>query len=256
MSGRFDGLAERYRRYRPGYREAAMAVIGAACRAAGFADRSALDVGAGTGIATRALAAALDPGWRLLAVEPGLDMRQTAARELRAEPNISVLDGAAEALPAADGSIAVVQTAQALHWFDRPAFYAEAGRVLVPDGFLFVLYNDRDPESAPVRDLDALMEREMPGYSRRYRSFDYPAELTRLAWAAETANHRFAWVRRLTPEDFAELMLSRSLAKPWTAAVGEAEARRQLIDLARRHAGADGIVRQPYVTRLALARRA
>jgi SAM-dependent methyltransferase len=149
----------------------------------------------------------------------------------------------------------VVQTAQALHWFDRPAFYAEVGRVLVPGGFLFVLYNDRDPDAPLIREFEALMEGEIPDYSRHYRSFDYPAELAGLSWAIEATSNRFKWVWRLAPEDFAELMLSRSLAKPWTRAVGEAEARARLTALARSHGAADGSVLLPYFTRLAQARR-
>jgi SAM-dependent methyltransferase len=37
-----------------------------------------------------------------------------------------------------DASCDVVTVAQALHWFDRPRFYAEAHRVLRPDGLLAV----------------------------------------------------------------------------------------------------------------------
>lgn len=256
MSTRFDGLAERYRQYRPDYPEAAMAAIGVACRQGRFADRVALDIGAGTGISTRALAAELGPDWRILAVEPGGDMRRTAERDLDASTGIAVVDGTAEALPAADGSVAAVLTAQALHWFDRAAFYAEAGRVLGRHGFLFVLYNDRVAEAPLIQAFDALMEAETPGYSRDYRSFDYPAEIAGLDWAAEVAGHAFPWVWRITTEAFAGLMLSRSLSKPWVAAVGETAAHDRLITLAGAHAEAGGLVPMPYVTRLTRARRA
>src|SRR5260370_4536390 len=40
----------------------------------------------------------------------------------------------AEASGLSAGSVALVTVAQALHWLHRPAFYAEARRVLMPDG--------------------------------------------------------------------------------------------------------------------------
>ncbi len=44
----------------------------------------------------------------------------------------------AEASGLADASVDLIAVAQALHWFDRPRFYAEARRVLKPDGVLAV----------------------------------------------------------------------------------------------------------------------
>lgn len=35
-------------------------------------------------------------------------------------------------IPLASGSVDVLTSVQACHWFDLPAFYAEAGRVLKP----------------------------------------------------------------------------------------------------------------------------
>ena len=44
----------------------------------------------------------------------------------------------AEASPFDDHSVDLITVAQALHWFDLPAFYAEAARVLKPRGVLAV----------------------------------------------------------------------------------------------------------------------
>lgn len=49
------------------------------------------------------------------------------------------LAAAAEHLPVRDGCMRVVSVSSGVHWFDQDAFYAEARRVLAPEGLL-VLY--------------------------------------------------------------------------------------------------------------------
>ena len=42
-------------------------------------------------------------------------------------------------MPLPDKSASLVTAAQAAHWFDLPAFYAEARRVLMPDSILALI---------------------------------------------------------------------------------------------------------------------
>jgi ubiquinone/menaquinone biosynthesis C-methylase UbiE len=53
-----------------------------------------------------------------------------------ARPNVQYVQAAAEQLQGDPGAADLVCAAQALHWFDRPAFYAQAARVLKPSGVL------------------------------------------------------------------------------------------------------------------------
>ena len=62
-----------------------------------------------------------------------------SARQLahaRSAPNVDYFQGAAEAIPLADGSLDLATAAQAAHWFNLERFYAEACRVLRPGGVL------------------------------------------------------------------------------------------------------------------------
>ncbi len=101
-----------------------------------------LDLGAGTGKLTAALAAT---GREVVAVEPSDEMRAVLSAAL---PTVRALSGTAESIPLPDASVAAVTVAQAWHWFDEGAAAAEIARVLAPGGRLTVLWNVRD-ESVP-----------------------------------------------------------------------------------------------------------
>ncbi len=53
-------------------------------------------------------------------------------------PRVTYRVAPAEASELPEASVDLVTVAQALHWLDLPAFYAEVGRVLVPGGVLAV----------------------------------------------------------------------------------------------------------------------
>ena len=53
-------------------------------------------------------------------------------------------DGVAERLPFVAGVARAVVAATTAHWFERPAFYAKAHRILVPGGILAIVEYVRD----------------------------------------------------------------------------------------------------------------
>ena len=254
MGSRFDGLAERYQRYRPRYPKPALDRIAQACHELSDSNPVLLDVGAGTGISSRALARALGGAWRIVGIEPSADMRETAIRDSVELGHVEFVDGTAEALPSRDGDTSAVTVAQALHWFDRPAFYREVGRVLSPAGILVVLFNDRDGAAPIFQAFEDLMERQVPGYSRGYRQFDYEAEIRALGWTSGVDAIDFTWCWRLSLADFAGLMLSRSYAKPWLHRDGEQAASRHLQAFAQDYAESD-MLSLPYITRLVIVKK-
>ncbi|MEU7812668.1 class I SAM-dependent methyltransferase [Pseudonocardia sp. NPDC049154] len=111
-----------------------------AARAATTAPRRVLEVAAGTGVVTRALADAL-PGTDLLATDLNPAMvGHGARREARARWE----QADAARLPAADGSVDLVVCGFGVMFFpDRAAAYAEVRRVLTPGGrFLFTAWDE------------------------------------------------------------------------------------------------------------------
>lgn len=252
----FDGLAENYRRFRPDYpREAVAGLVEYVRRGAAVREGAlVLDVGAGTGISTRALRDAFGPGPRIVGVEPGERMRESAA--VQGGEGLEFRSGTAESLPAEDGSASLVLAAQAVHWFDRPAFFGEAVRVLCPGGALAVLQNDRDWRGSLFLDeYEGLLEQHGNGYDRRYREYDLSAELDRVEGLHDPGLVEVPWAQTLTAEEFAGRALSSTKVQDVVRNIGEERALTEIHALLERYGDGDQ-VRVPYVTRLFLRRRA
>ena len=113
--------------------------------------RRVLDLAAGTGKFTRLLVPA---GADLVAVEPVAGMREQFTSVL---PEVEILDGTADTIPAADDSVDVVTVAQAFHWFDLPMACAEIHRVLRAGGGLGLVWNERDTSVPWVAELSRII---------------------------------------------------------------------------------------------------
>lgn len=122
--------AERYAAGRPNFHPLAIEKIAATCGRI----EEALDVACGTGLSTVALA---EIAGRVVGTVVSPDMLSFAP----AHPRITYVEGPAENLPLASASFDLITVCQALHWFDRERFLAEARRLLRPRGWL-VIYND------------------------------------------------------------------------------------------------------------------
>lgn len=146
---RFGNLAEIYARHRPNYPAAALDFI--AARAGLVAGSDVVDVGSGTGILSRQLAAR---AYRVVGVEPNEEMRRRAESEAaRGDvPPVRYVAGSAEATGLPDGSADAVIAGQAFHWFRAGEALAEFRRVLRHGGWAALLWNERDPSDSFTRD--------------------------------------------------------------------------------------------------------
>lgn len=127
FSDHFSSTADRYASYRPGYPPALFDWL-----ASIVPDRDRVwDCGTGSGQAAGPLSTHFA---HVVATDPSAAQLAHATRY----PRVSYVATSAERSAIASDSTSLVTVGQALHWFDRPAFYAEARRVLVARGVLAV----------------------------------------------------------------------------------------------------------------------
>ncbi|WIW50323.1 class I SAM-dependent methyltransferase (plasmid) [Bradyrhizobium sp. 62B] len=251
----YDGLATQYGRARPSYPPDSVAFLQAA------EGDLVVDVGAGTGIFTRLLAARL-PWARVIGVEASQDMHREAERASEGVANVSFIRGTAESLPLNDNSVRLLTVATAIHWFDRPAFYKEAVRCLQPDGELLVYQNIRRWwQSAFLADYETLHERTVQDYRRgRYPAahggFDelnVARELRSRADFYDVKVSEFVWSLKMSADEFVGFSLSSSITQRAIREMGRGAYFEALHALFDRHA-VEGLVEISYVTKVTLAK--
>jgi SAM-dependent methyltransferase len=143
-TSRFSDRVENYVRYRPSYPPGALRLLQTEC---GLTPEHVIaDVASGTGIWSRLL---LENGNPVFGVEPNPEMRQAGERLLAEFPNFSSVAGKAENTTLDDESVDFVTSAQAAHWFDRPAARKEFIRILRPAGWLALMWNERLIDTTP-----------------------------------------------------------------------------------------------------------
>jgi ubiquinone/menaquinone biosynthesis C-methylase UbiE len=141
---RFSSRVENYVRYRPGYPPEVLAVLQHNC---GLTEHSMVaDIAFGTGLFTRIL---LTAGCRVFGVEPNDAMRQAGEQFLAEFARFTSVKGTAEATNLPDHSVDIVTAAQAGHWFDRQKSRQEFLRILKPQGWLVLVWNERQTDSTP-----------------------------------------------------------------------------------------------------------
>jgi ubiquinone/menaquinone biosynthesis C-methylase UbiE len=129
---RFTRTAENYRLYRPLYPPALFEWLREIAPG-----RDVADLGSGTGIASRQLAA---HGFRVVGIEPNDAMRDAA--EVEGDVRYVKAEASATTLPPA--SVDLVTAAQAFHWFSLADTLVEVDRILRPGGVAVAFWNMRD----------------------------------------------------------------------------------------------------------------
>lgn len=254
----FEGLAEEYERWRPRYPPEILRALVADVDGAGpRGDGLLVDVGAGSGISTRLVRDVFGGGPPIIGIESGADMLRKAWAATPYDAMIEYRTGEAERLPLGSDSAVLVLAAQAIQWFDRAAFLAEAARVLRPRGVVALLQNDRQwAVGGAAASLEDFLERHSPGYSRHYRSFDLTQELSAAPGFGAARSVNVRWTRALSQRGFVAMALTSSKTRAAGRVIGIDAVHEQLTAIARAAASCDGKVVIPYITRLHWACRA
>ena len=127
-----------------------------------------LEIAAGTGVVTRALAAALDPGASIVATDLNQAMLDQAATVPMARP-VQWRQADAMALPFGDGEFdTVVCQFGAMFFPDRAKAYAEARRALRPGGRFFFSVWDRISENEFADCVTTALASVFPGDPPRF----------------------------------------------------------------------------------------
>ncbi|KAL5532751.1 hypothetical protein ACEPAF_4525 [Sanghuangporus sanghuang] len=143
------GTNELYDRARPSYQPEALSLIRKAVESK--LKVNVVELGAGTGIFTRALLA--HPEWsdsiaELKAVEPSDGMRGVFSKSV-SDPRTSISEGTFDNTGVESGWADIIIIAQAFHWCpDFDAALTEFARVLKPDGVAVLIWNLEDRERA------------------------------------------------------------------------------------------------------------
>jgi SAM-dependent methyltransferase len=202
-------------------------------------DATVLDLGAGTGLLSRALAA--EGVADVVAVEPDDAMRAVLAAR---SPGSPALAGSAEELPLPDASVDAVLVASAWHWFDQERATAEIARVLRPGGTLGLLWSYPDPAHEWVSQLRAIAHADDAGQPGATPGFDVPLPADApFGPGGSEVFRRSTW---MAVDDVAGMLGTYSSVLTLPAGEREEVRRRALAHLAH-HVGTDPVL-VPFAT--------
>jgi SAM-dependent methyltransferase len=240
---RFSDRVENYVRYRPGYPREVLELLRRECRLQ--PSHIVADIASGTGMFTRLL---LENGNSVFAVEPNAEMREVGTHELEAYPRLVSVAGTAEETTLRSASVDFVTAAQAAHWFDLPRARAEFARILKPEGWCVLLWNERDTASTPfLRDYEQLLL----AYSTDYKEVRHErttAIIHEFFAPARSQERVFSLRQRFDYEGTAGRLLSSSYA-PLEGHPNHAPMMQELQRIFRAHA-TNNMVEFEYKTRV------
>ena len=159
---RFSSRVENYVRFRPGYPKEILRLLETEC---GMTKSSVIaDIGSGTGKLAELFLANDN---RVFGVEPNREMRAAGERLLNGFPNFTSVVATAEETSLPHACADFVTAGQAFHWFDRERSRKEFVRILKPEGWIVLIWNDRQTATtAFLVEYEKLLKAYATDYSK------------------------------------------------------------------------------------------
>lgn len=149
---RFSNRASQYSKARPDYPAKALDFILERCSLK--AESKLVDIGAGTGISSRAFASR---GLLVTGVEPNQSMLDEAKNHPDFAEKLTYVKAKAEETGLPSNTFDAVVCAQSFHWFDPGLALAEFNRMLKPGGWIVLLWNERDESDQFTKEYGKLL---------------------------------------------------------------------------------------------------
>jgi len=252
----FGEVADLYDRYRPTYPDVVFD------RIVQFGElrpgTRALEVGAGTGRATRPLGLR---GLLVTALEPSPAMARLARRNTADLPAVRVEEASFEEWPLPSEPFGLVASAQAWHWVRPEVAYSKARDALQPGGALALVWNtatgeeNRSGSGAELEEeIGEVYRREAPSLSQGVpgeREPDRQHEIVASGAFVDVVREDYPWSTTYTSEEYLGLLRTQSDHRLLDPRVLE----RLLSGIELVLAGHGGKIDQRYVAKLYLARR-
>jgi SAM-dependent methyltransferase len=252
----FGPIAELYEQIRPSYPQQLVDHVLAYAQLEG--DDRILEVGAGTGKATRQFATG---GYQVVALEPSAEMAAVARTTCRGFSSVSIVQAEFERWTVRPSAFKLVISAQAWHWIAPELRYEKARPALKRDGALAVFWSHADWQKATLRPvLDHVYQEAAPNFADAgpmhpaiaYGDLvpDWTAEITAVDGFDKPEVRNFPWSERYRADEYVRLLSTHS-----DHLVLEPEVRERLLErVAEVIVAHGGELEVPYVTRLCLAR--
>ena len=135
---RFSSRVDHYARFRPGYPKQVITILQEECDLQ--PENVVADIASGTGLFTRLL---LENGNPVFGIEPNKEMREAGEHHLAGFPKFKSVAATGESTTLPDRSVDLITCAQAAHWLKREEALREFQRILKPNRFVVILFNDR-----------------------------------------------------------------------------------------------------------------
>jgi SAM-dependent methyltransferase len=246
---RFSNRVADYVRYRPGYPSEVLPLLRTECDLR--PGHVIADIGSGTGFLSELF---LKNGNRVYGVEPNEAMRQAGEEYLASFDSFVSLNGSADATTLEDASVDFVTAGQAFHWFEPTAARREFQRVLKPDGWIVLVWNERQMDTPFAGGYEDLLVKYGTDYTRVRESYPETHVIRDFFGAGTFSQHNLPNAQILDWDGLAGRLRSSSYA-PQEGHANYAPMMAQLEELFRANQE-NGRVRMEYATHLYFGRLA